>query len=179
MSAVRTNGHWEERFSRELSLAAVSRWSLGLAFNSWMYRLRGDVFLPAVRRFRRPDEATRVIEVGPGTGFYVELWQRLGIRHLSALDFSSTAVATLSERHPEYEFRQCDITCGLPDELIGNGDIVTAIDVIDAKFMFRRNLGKMQLQLRDYLTAGNFLFFCAPQCLFRIFIRRKWEMRGH
>jgi SAM-dependent methyltransferase len=130
---------WEERFSRELSLAAASWWSLGLAFNSWMYRLRRDVFLRAVKTFAVPGPETRVIEIGPGPGFYVALWEKYGVRSLTALDFSPTALESLRARFPRYDFRRSDIAAELPADLVGVGDVVTAVDVLfhildDAKY---------------------------------------------
>ena len=45
-----------------------------------MYRIRGEVFDRAVARHLGPTVSGTVVDVGSGTGFYVDRWLRLGAK---------------------------------------------------------------------------------------------------
>jgi len=51
----------------------------------------------------------RVLDVGSGTGFYVEQWHRLGVPRVVGVDITSKAVAELQTRFPGDEFLEADV----------------------------------------------------------------------
>ena len=83
--------YWEQRLSEEYSLHGVGYASLGLRYNRWMYRIRRRVFRRTMRRFLRDRSSMRVLDVGCGTGFYVDQWRELGIGQIAGLDLTETA----------------------------------------------------------------------------------------
>jgi 2-polyprenyl-3-methyl-5-hydroxy-6-metoxy-1,4-benzoquinol methylase len=122
-------GHyWQERLEREYSLAGVGWLGLSESFNRWMYAVRRSVFSRAVRGLFDPRKA-RVLDVGSGTGFYVERWKELGARDITGCDLTAVAVERLRERFPEAQFQQLDISAGSL-ELDGPYDAVSAMDVL-------------------------------------------------
>jgi SAM-dependent methyltransferase len=122
--------YWEQRLSEEYSLHGVGYASLPLSYNRWMYRIRRRVFRRTVRRFLRDRSAMRVLDVGCGTGFYVDQWRELGIGQIAGLDLTETAVAKLREAYPGLEFVAADIgENSLPFDP-GSFDVVSAFDVL-------------------------------------------------
>ena len=70
-----------------------------------------------------------MLELGPGTGFYVRLWSRLGVRDLTGIDIAAPAVSRLRRRFPAYAFLTGDIgrPLAVPPAAF---DVVTAFDVL-------------------------------------------------
>jgi SAM-dependent methyltransferase len=104
-----------------------------------MYRVRGEVFDAAVARHSAlgprhsaPPTAPRVLDIGAGTGFYVERWLRLG-GSVTGVDLTDVAVSRLAQRFPGSRFLRADIGRPLGAELAaleGTFDAVSAFDVL-------------------------------------------------
>lgn len=118
--------YWEDRLREHYTLAGVGYLRLGRRYNEWMYRIRGEVFdrvvagiangewgmgngsataQPPIRPPARPVRPVAywygrdVLDVGSGTGFYVNRWIRLGT-NVVGLDLTDVAVRGLAERFP-------------------------------------------------------------------------------
>jgi SAM-dependent methyltransferase len=122
--------YWEDRLRRHDSPAGVGYLRLGTAYNTWMYRVRARVFDRVAAAVARPREA--VLDVGAGTGFYVDRWRRLGARRVTGLDLTEIAVSRLRERFPGAEFVRGDIGGPLADLPLApeSFDAVSAMDVL-------------------------------------------------
>lgn len=131
--------YWETRLREHYSLAGVGYLRLGRRFNEWMYRVRGAVFDRVVGRLpvagdRLP--ATRwqhanVLDVGAGTGFYVDRWKRLGAQ-VTGLDLTDVAVDELSRCFPGSRFVRADIGGALDQVPLpaASFDAISAFDVL-------------------------------------------------
>lgn len=120
--------YWSNRLEQSFSLGGVGWLGLGESFNRWLYAVRRRVFLRAVRgRIRL--ESARVLDIGTGTGFYVELWRELGVPDLTGTDLTAVAVDRLRDRYPGIRFEQVDISAPLVD-LEGPYDAISAMDVL-------------------------------------------------
>jgi predicted TPR repeat methyltransferase len=71
-----------------------------------LYRQQRRVFLRSLKGLCPDWAAARILDIGPGVGFFVELWRSLGVKTLVGLDIAQTAVDRLSERYPGYDFRR-------------------------------------------------------------------------
>lgn len=142
--------YWSARLAADAGPEGVGWLGLGRAYNRWLYRQRQRVFLRAARFYRFTEQPPRVLEVGPGNGFYVGLWSRLGVRELTGVDIAAPAVERLRRRFPAYRFAVGDIGRELP--LPANAfDVVTALDVlqhITDDAAFDRALGTIARALR-------------------------------
>lgn len=120
--------YWSSRLEERFALDGVGWIGLGEPFNRWMYAVRARVFRRAVEEALDPSRA-RVLDVGSGTGFYLELWRRLGARELVGSDLSSFAVERLRERFPGVRIERFDVSDGdnLPE---GPFDAISAMDVL-------------------------------------------------
>jgi SAM-dependent methyltransferase len=138
--------YWESRLREHYSLAGVGYLRLGRRFNEWMYRVRGDVFDRVVAGLRPVSgerttvsgerlavsgwSGAEVLDVGAGTGFYVDRWQKLGAR-VTGLDLTDVAIEELTRCFPAARFVRADIgreLGGVPAP--SSFDAVSAFDVL-------------------------------------------------
>ena len=101
--------YWQSRLSQSYSLQGVGYQRLGKSFNQWMYRVRARVFARVAHRLGVDWTSARVLDVGSGTGFYVEQWHRLRVPKVVGVDITSKAVAELQSRFPGDEFLEADV----------------------------------------------------------------------
>lgn len=121
--------YWQSRLENEFSLAGVGFKGLGKEFNTWAYRARRRVLLNALNEMDISPEGCSVLEIGPGTGYYVNMWRSLKVSTVTGLDITRKSACELSNAHPDYDFREMDI--GEPDLDLGRQyDIITAFDVL-------------------------------------------------
>ena len=95
-----------------------------------MYRVRRHVFLRAARPLVVDAGDVSVLDVGSGTGFYVERWRELGVSRVTASDLTDVAVEGLRAAFPSVECRQLDLTAELPTEFEGRFDVVSGMDML-------------------------------------------------
>ena len=130
--------YWETRLREHYTLAGVGYLRLGRRYNEWMYRIRGEVFDRVVDGLGSGERGAgsgwpggSVLDVGAGTGFYVDRWKRLGAR-VTGLDLTDVAVEELSRCFPDNRFVRADI--GGPFEQVplrpASFDVVSAFDVL-------------------------------------------------
>jgi len=135
---------------------------LPLGFNRWAYRAKRRTFRRMVRSWFGSAPPGRVLDVGSGTGFYVEQWRALGARSITATDLTGAALASLRERFPEIEVARLDIGEVLESDRSGTVDAVSAMDVLyhivdDARY--RRAFANMFALLKPggLLVFSDFL----------------------
>jgi SAM-dependent methyltransferase len=121
--------YWEERLGRDFSLGGVGHVGLGRAFNEWAYRARRVAVRRTLLRHGIRANRSEVLEVGFGTGYFVELWLELGAQSVVGLDITHRAVEALSARFPRQRFFRQDIAAS-DCPRFGAFDIVTAFDVL-------------------------------------------------
>ena len=97
---------WERRLESDWTESGVGYRALGRPFNTWMYKVREEVFLRRVGRLGLFDPS--VLDVGSGTGFYIRLWDRLGAADVTGCDMTDAAVARLRTRFPDHRFVRQD-----------------------------------------------------------------------
>lgn len=166
--------YWETRLREHYSLAGVGYLRLGRRYNEWMYRVRGEVFDRVVQAMGNRQQATgwrgaKVLDVGAGTGFYVDRWMRLGAE-VTGLDLTEVAVRELSRCFPAANFVQADIGAPLGGRPLGERllapgsfDAVSAFDVLfhivdDAAYARAfRNIAALLSPGGWFLWSDNFL----------------------
>lgn len=128
-AAPSPRAYWEQRLNAEYSLAGVGYIGLGEGFNRWGYRARRRVFLRTVRP--RVRTGMRVLDLGSGTGFYLDLWRELGAGSIVGSDITDVAVTRLAQRHPDLELVRFDAA---DDDLPWSEQSFDAISAMDVLF---------------------------------------------
>jgi SAM-dependent methyltransferase len=122
--------YWQKRLSDSYSLGSVGWSSLGEKFNEWSYAVRRRVFGRAACRALAGRADANVLDVGSGTGFYLDLWQRLGAGYLTGCDLTEVAAQRLEQRFPGATIKRVDIgdaELALPQRAY---DAISIVDVL-------------------------------------------------
>jgi SAM-dependent methyltransferase len=158
--------YWETRLREHYSLAGVGYLRLGRRYNEWMYRIRGEVFDRIVKGLG-PGAwglGKQVLDVGAGTGFYVDRWLRMEAE-VTGLDLTDVAVEELTRCFPAARFVQADIGGPLDGVPLAPGsfDAVSAFDVLfhivdDGAYAHAfQNIAALLRPRGSFLWSDNFL----------------------
>jgi len=120
--------YWEERHGHEPSLSTVGWMGLGPSFNDWMYRVRRLIFLRTAKPLVH--DSMSVLDVGAGSGFYIDLWSKLGAEQIAGADLTDTSVAYLRKRYPSCTFQRCDVSDAIVPFPNNSYDVISAMDVL-------------------------------------------------
>ncbi|MCG3196650.1 MAG: Ubiquinone biosynthesis O-methyltransferase [bacterium] len=106
-------------------------------YNKYLYLLREEALERALSRHRAELRGEQVLDVGCGSGYWADFFQRKGVREYTGIDVSQVAISLVSQRFPHYRFYQGDLGEDFP--LRDRFDLVTAFDVLyhitdDSKF---------------------------------------------
>lgn len=130
MSDFDPKQYWEQRLAETPGLQGVGYASLGKQYNRWLYRTRKHVFLRQLRGMGLDLAALRVLDIGSGTGFYLDLWRQLGVKELVGSDLTEVCTARLRQAYPQVEIAQFDVAGDLSCWGGRKFDVVSAIDVM-------------------------------------------------
>lgn len=132
MNQFKAADFWENRLDNKRGLTGVGYAKLGPSFNYWAYKVRGKVFRRMVSRHIQPKAEAKVLDIGSGTGFYIDQWQQFGLRHISGADITRVSVEQLKLRFPQHQFFQLDIGGDIKPFLQENGhfQLVSCLDVL-------------------------------------------------
>ncbi len=120
---------WERRLDTDWTESGVGYHALGRAFNTWMYRVRRAVFDREVAQLGVGPES-RVLDVGSGTGFYVQCWRDAGVGQVVGCDLTEAAVARLRGRFPGVEFVRVNAAELATAFELDSFDVVSCMDVL-------------------------------------------------
>lgn len=122
--------YWEERLGRDFNAAGVGQAGVGVAFNRARYRAERRVARKLVAAGSRGSgRVSSVLDVGSGTGIWIDFWGKLGVSRVVGLDLTEVAVTRLAERFPQAQFVQANIA-ELDPEQLGEFDAISAMSVL-------------------------------------------------
>lgn len=130
MSEFNPKDYWEKRLEASFGLHGVGHINLGTHFNNWTYRIKAHVFRREMKSLGLRFGDLNVLDIGSGTGFYIDIWRNLGAGKIIGTDITDVAVEKLKRKYPGDEFHRVDI--GENVDILGNRefDIISAIDVL-------------------------------------------------
>lgn len=121
--------YWKDRLGKNFSLAGVGYQGLGIQYNRWLYKARLRNLRKALRECNIEIKDKRILEVGCGTGFYIDFWKRLNPSDIFGIDITQKSVDELKLKYPEHGFKTADIS-SLDFKLNETFNIVTCFDVL-------------------------------------------------
>jgi SAM-dependent methyltransferase len=130
MSKFNAKDYWENRLRKCPGLHGVGYLGMGTGYNQWLYKVRRTVFVRKVKSLNLRLATMNILDIGSGTGFYIDRWEELGAKSITGLDLTSVAVERLRKRYPAHRICQLDIGEDLNEIKLGAFDIVSAFDVL-------------------------------------------------
>jgi SAM-dependent methyltransferase len=112
-------------------LGVVGHRALGREYNAYIYRRRAEAIDGWLSASPINSRTARVLDVGAGSGFYLDYWRRHGVADVTGVDVSPDAVTGLAARFPEYRMLCADVT--IPEafnSVQGQFDLITLFDVL-------------------------------------------------
>jgi len=116
---------WEERLGEQFDLRGTGEPGLSLDYNRACYALRRFALDRALARAGFDPRGRRVLDVGCGTGFFVEYYLARGAQ-VTGLDLTEASVARLSAKFPQARFVRADIA---EQPVAGAHELVNVFDV--------------------------------------------------
>jgi SAM-dependent methyltransferase len=130
MTDFNAKQYWEARLAANPGLRGVGFLRLGHHYNDWLYRVRRQVFLRRMRALGTRLNDVDVLDIGSGTGFYLDRWRELGVSSVVGTDLAEVAVQALRHGYPGTEVHQVDIGGDLGPLSGRTFGIVSAFDVL-------------------------------------------------
>jgi SAM-dependent methyltransferase len=167
VTAYEPTAYWERLLSEDFNEAGVGYPRLARSVNLAMYRSIERSVARALDAAKAISAPERVLDIGSGTGIWIDFWSRRGAAQLTGVDLAAASVERLRSLWPAYDFLQADIgdaDIGLP----GGNDVVSAMSVLlhiveDARF--RQAFANLAAALRP----GGMLVLTEP-----IVVHRWW-----
>jgi SAM-dependent methyltransferase len=130
--------YWETRLKSRPNLRGTGHRQFSTEYNEAMYRVASERLKSALDLVHVDLTGKRVLDVGPGLGYFVQRYIDWGAAHVTGLDITQISVQILSRAFPQHTFVQGDISSEILP-LVGGYDVVSAIHVIyhiidDCKF---------------------------------------------
>jgi SAM-dependent methyltransferase len=151
--------YWRARLGSRPDLGGTGTIGAPLAWQRWLYRGKRRAYLRLLRRAGFDLRGKSVLDLGCGTGYFEEVWERLGAGAVSGIDVVPEAIERLRDAHPGRRYLCANLSVGEPDlTIFGRPDLITAIDVLyhivddDALMTALRRLTAL-------LPAGGLLLF--------------------
>ena len=156
--------YWEKRLQDAYNIKGVGCKGMGNSYNKWMYRVRRAIFKKYVKRLKLIWNSMEALDIGSGTGFYIDRWKELGVKNISGCDITETAVKNLAENYKNNNFYLQDISEELKPEIAGRKyDIISAFDVlfhvVDDK-KYEKTISNIYNLLQDdgyFILSDNFV----------------------
>jgi 2-polyprenyl-3-methyl-5-hydroxy-6-metoxy-1,4-benzoquinol methylase len=155
--------YWEERLQCHSDITGVGYLGRSAQFLELQYRSRMHQVELALHRHGLTDLAGRsVLDIGAGTGIWMNFWHRHGVRRVAGLDFTMSSIEMLKAQFPDDLIIHADVSVA-PLPLIENMrfDVISAFDVllhIVDPTLFQRTIAN----LSAHCAPGGLLIISDP-----------------
>ena len=129
-----------------------------------MYKIRRRVLLPRLKSLCINLNTPEVLDIGCGTGFYIDMWRELGVKRVSGIDITEVAIENLKKKYHTEDFYQLDIGDeGISQFLQQKYDIISAFDVLyhivdDKRYLKAiRNINSLLKTNGIFIFSENFV----------------------
>jgi len=124
-----TRRYWESRLTAAPNLRGTGHRAFGLAYNQWLYQAQVDCVDQLLARQKIDLTNRRVLDVGSGTGFYIDYFIRQGANPIIGSDITEISTRYLQAKYPQHTFLTCDVSAQtLP--LTGDFFMISCVSVL-------------------------------------------------
>lgn len=122
--------NWNQRLAENAGLQGVGCVQYAPAVSQWMYRIRGQLFDRILKELPADPAASSVLDVGSGSGYYLQRWRKWGAGEIFGSDISDVAVARLRAELPGIPVLRSDVSA--LDRALGERefDLISCFDVL-------------------------------------------------
>ncbi len=121
--------YWQKRHS-QTDISTVGFIGFGIPYNFWMYKVRLVVFNSIVKEQKINLQKTKILDVGSGSGFYLQRWSALKANNITGSDFSERAIKKLRTTFKGMKIIYLDITSSAIQAKQGKYSLVSAFDIL-------------------------------------------------
>ena len=149
--------YFDSRYRNFPDLRASGHRRFDLSYNEAMYQIASTRLKDALVRNKVDLRNSKLLDIGPGSGYFVDKFLGWGVKSLVGVDIAPTSVELLREKYPDQLFMEGDFS-DPSVQVDDNFDIITAISVIfhiTNETLFTKALEKMcmSLKLGGYLIV--------------------------
>jgi SAM-dependent methyltransferase len=130
MSSFDVQKYWEDRLQKSFGLHGVGFVGMGRYYNNWLYKIRRRVFINYIKKNGGNFSKSIALDIGCGSGFYIERWKELGVNSIVGIDITKVAVDEMRVQHPECKFFKMDIGKDVKPISEMKFDFISAFDVL-------------------------------------------------
>ncbi len=156
---IKDKSYWEERLAQNWGLKGVGYLGHGERYNKWLYAVRREILRRHLSNLALKLPEANVLDIGSGTGFWLEQWKSLGVRSLTGTDITAVAVERLKEAFSDVNLTQLDIAEKVKElHWQERFDVVSAFDVL----FHITDDGRFQRAIENIsgvLKPGGYFFF--------------------
>jgi SAM-dependent methyltransferase len=95
-------GYWDKRLSGSFSLDGVGSLGMGEYFNRYVYKMKRRTLNKIIRQLHLSLEKRSILDVGSGTGFWIDYYLKRGVRCVHGCDISSVAIRNLKVLYNDF-----------------------------------------------------------------------------
>lgn len=163
--AYHPDQYWQGLLDERYDFSGVGHPEFPPAFNRVLYHQMRLAVLAAIVEHGIDVEDVDVLEIGPGTGYWVDLWDELGARSVHGLDLAVSAVDRLRAAYPRHRFQEGDL--GSPHLPIdGSFDLISAMSVL-LHIVDERRFQTALTHIASRLRPGGTVLLMEPLVLHR------------
>lgn len=164
MSEFNAKQYWEKRLEKNYGLDGVGYWGHGKSYNEWMYKIRKYIFNKYVKKIDVIPNELSVLDIGSGTGFYIDRWKEYGAKDITGSDLTNVAVNKLTEKYMDVSFVEMDVSEVSSIAIEGKKfNVISAFDVLfhivdDKKFeQAIKNINNLLKPNGYFILSDNFI----------------------
>jgi SAM-dependent methyltransferase len=102
---------WNELLSDSFDLRGVGHFRMSSEENLKMYEEKKKIILDELKKNQIEINGSKaVLEIGCGVGYWTEMFEEMGVKNYTGNDIAEISIKKLSEKFPDYEFIQGDIS---------------------------------------------------------------------
>lgn len=121
--------YWDGLLERQLDESGVAYPGMAVSFNRAMYVALRDSTAALLDDHGLRRAPGRVLDIGSGTGIWIDFWRAAGAADLEGADLTEVSVRHLAAKYPDVPFRRTDIG-GEPPAGGDAFDLVSAMSVL-------------------------------------------------
>jgi len=123
--------YWTERYTKEFSYRSSAHISFSWSYNQYVYKAYLRTLCNMLIKNKRSLSQKKILDIGSGSGYYVEYYKKIGVQSLIGTDITDISVSNLQNKFKDYSFICHDITQDFPAFIREiKFDIISVFDVL-------------------------------------------------